>query len=92
MGVSYKQAPTPTVRANLVIEGLDVGQNGSFPRFNLHSLDSHSDVDDISLPPLGHRHGDDVMLPSEVVTYHCADAVWWNGNIWIQVLQGFRVD
>jgi hypothetical protein len=69
-----------------VIERLGIGENRSLPRLNLHSLDSHSDVDDVSLPPLGHRHRDDVMLPSEVVAYHCADAIGWDGDIWIQVL------
>jgi hypothetical protein len=68
-------------RTNFMVERLGVGQNGSFARLNLHSLDSHSDIDDVSLPPLGHRHGDDVMLPSEVVTYHCSDAIGWNWNI-----------
>ena len=75
-----------------MIERLGVGQNRSFSRFDLHPFDGHSDIDDISLPPLGHRHGDDVMLPSEVVSYHCSDAIWWDGNIWIQVLRGLGVN
>ena len=69
-----------------MIERLGIGQNRSFSRFNLHSFDGHSDIDDVSLPPLGHRHGNDVMLPSEVVSYHCSDAIGWNGNIRIKVL------
>lgn len=69
-----------------MIERLGVGQNGSFSRFDLHSFDGHSDIDDVSLPPLGHRHCDDVMLPSEVVPYHRSDAIGRNWNIWIKVL------
>jgi len=75
-----------------VIERLGVGQNRSFSGFNLHSFDGHSDIDDVSLPPLGHRHGDNVMLPSEVVPYHRSDAIRWDGNIWIQVLWSLEVN
>ena len=75
-----------------MIERLSVGQNGSFSGLDLHSLDGHSNIDDVTLPPLGHRHRDDVMLPSEVVAYHGSDAVGRNGNIWIQVLHKFEID
>ena len=77
---------------DFVIERLGVGQNRSLSGFDLHPLDGHSNIDDVSLPPLGHRHGDDVMLPSEVVSYHCSDAVGRDGNIWIQVLRGLEVN
>ena len=75
-----------------MIERLGVGQNGCFSGFDLHPLDGHSDIDDVSLPPLGHRHGDDVMLPSEVVTYHCSDAIWRNWDILVQLLCGFKMN
>jgi len=58
----------------------------------LHPFDGHSDIDDVSLPPLGHRHGNDVMFPSEVVPYHCSDAIGWDGNIWIEVLERFELN
>ena len=75
-----------------MIERLSVGQNGGFSRFDLHPFDGHSDIDNVSLPPLGHRHGDDVMFPSEVVPYHRSDAIWWDGNIWIKILQRFEMN
>jgi len=77
---------------HFVIERLGVGQNGSLSRLSLHSFNSHSDIDDVSLPPLGHRHGDEVMLPSEVVSYHCSDTVWRDGNVWIQVLHRLEMN
>ena len=81
-----------TILTNFMIERLGVGQNRSFSRFDLHPFDGHSDIDDVPLPPLGHRHGDDVMFPSEVVAYHRSDAIGWDGYIWIKVLRWFELD
>ena len=58
----------------------------------MHSLDCHSDIDNIALPSLGHRHGDEVVFPRKVIPYHCPDAVGGNGYIWIEVLQGLEMN